>query len=76
MATNRLFSGDDSDPVDVLTAQLRAAGQASGEQQGAYLPILPGYSPWQQMILQMAYQLARVIVAPPRHESILTSSWN
>ena len=81
MAINRLFPTDDSSN-DVMTAQLQAGVN------GAALPpfvtmgnvMIPGaafgYAQWQQAVLQMAYQLARIIVAPPRHETLFTSSWN
>jgi hypothetical protein len=80
VANNRLFSGSDSSSNDVLTAQLRSLAHVPAPNPALFMPVagpnLPGYAQWQQMVLQMAYQLARAIVAPPRHEQLLTSSWN
>ena len=76
MAINRLFPGNDSSSNDVLTAHLRSAGQTAVPLPALLMPVMPGSIQWQQFVLQMAYQLARVIVAPPRHEQLLTSSWN
>ena len=78
MAINRLFPADDSSGNEITTAQLRSAGQIAVPFPPQMIPygVMPGQMQWQQAVLQMAYQLARLIVAPPRHETLFTSSLN
>ncbi len=81
MAINRFFPLEDSSDNSALTAQLCAFGQTAVPLPALFIPVMPGavmpgIVQWQQVVLQMAYQLARVIVAPPRHELLITSSWN
>lgn len=40
------------------------------------IPGSPNFALWQQHLFQMAHAWAQRILAPPRHERLLSASWN
>lgn len=70
MPHNRLASlssfGNDAATVALITA--------APEIPVVWIPASPNFALWQQQLFQMAHELARALLAPPRHERLV--SWN
>lgn len=75
MAANRIFPVSTRTTSDVFEPVV-AVAQLERPLSVVYIPAVPNCAQWQQHLFQIAYEWARAALAPPRHEQLLTASWN